>query len=107
MLSIRALSAVSEMPMQLLHIFALSGAYLHLDSSDVMNAAASGIFLHPGSKATLSRCNINQNGHSGVSAAPTAICFLKRCVLNSNGGAHISVRKSVHIVLSVLGLDRL
>jgi hypothetical protein len=67
-----------------------TGAYLHLDSSDVMNAAASGIFLHPGSKATLSRCNINQNGHSGVSAAPTAICFLKRCVLNSNGGAHVS-----------------
>mmetsp|Transcript_20713 Transcript_20713/g.61791 ORF Transcript_20713/g.61791 Transcript_20713/m.61791 type:complete len:1556 (-) Transcript_20713:252-4919(-) len=66
-----------------------TGAYLHLDRSDVMNAAASGVFLHPGSNATLSRCNIRQNGHSGVSAAPNATCFLQSCVLSSNGRTHV------------------
>lgn len=69
--------------------FHFSGAYLHLDRSDVMNAAATGVFLHPGSNATLSRCNISQNGQSGISAAPTASCFVEKCVLSCNGGTHI------------------
>lgn len=65
------------------------GAYVHFDHSTVANAAASGIFLHPGARATLAQCNINGNNHCGLSIAPRAICFLKDCLLERNGWTHI------------------
>jgi hypothetical protein len=72
----------------------VAGAGVHLDRSTVVNATASGIFLQPGARATLSRCNICNNGYCGLSVAPEAVCFLKDCTLRQNVCAHVAVKHS-------------
>ena len=67
----------------------LTGACVHLDRTTVLNATASAVFLQPGARATLSRCNLNNNGHCGLSVSPDAVCFLKDCTLRQNRGAHV------------------
>merc|ERR1711871_1264026 len=76
-----------------------NGAYLHFDRTTVTNAMASGMFLYPGAKATMSRCKLDKNRHCGLSVAPDAACFIRDCCLSQNGFAQVAVSFSVYSLL--------
>mmetsp|Transcript_32183 Transcript_32183/g.99438 ORF Transcript_32183/g.99438 Transcript_32183/m.99438 type:complete len:264 (+) Transcript_32183:4578-5369(+) len=57
-------------------------ACVHLDRTTVTSASAAGVFLYPGSKATLCQCAIDR-----LCVAPEAICILKHGRLAQNDTA--------------------
>ena len=70
------------------------GGYMHLQRTIITNAVGSGVFIHPGASASLSRCSFSNNKQSGLSIAPGAFCFIQNCAFDGNAVAHVTVRNT-------------